>query len=391
MAELKPFAALRYDINKAGEIEKLVCPPYDVIDENSRRKLAAASPYNAVNLELPCGENPYTAAKQTLNSWLESGILRQDMDEGIYICEDEFTDADGEIKTRLGIICRVKLEDPESRVVLPHENTHTHAKIDRLKLLDTLECDTSPVFALYNDKNDITGKRITLLAKTCAPRYNFNDGVVSHRMWVINDPIAINAVCEDFSDRKLLIADGHHRYAAALEHRDKMRASGRLLSNAEYIMMYLTDINDEGLAVYPTHRLLSENISIDGDELLHRCGEYFNVCDTQIDCDIVLYNGSGKFGLNCKDNGKTAVEVLDEIIFKSILNITPDSSEISYTHSAEEATAAVDSGSAACCFILRQTTPQEIAAAAETGKKLPQKSTYFYPKPLTGLAMYKTE
>lgn len=395
LAELKPFAALRYDIGKAGEIERLVCPPYDVISEDEQKKLLAASPYNAVNLELPYGENPYTAAQQTLNKWIEDGILKQDMDEGIYICEDEFTDINGETKTRRGIICRVKLEDPENRVVLPHESTLTDARADRLAMLNSLACNTSPVFALYSDKSGITGRRITLLAKTCAPRYNFNDGEVSHRLWVINDPIAINAVCEDFAERKLLIADGHHRYAAALEHRDLIRQSGRLLTNAEYIMMYLTDIEDSGLVVYPTHRLLGKNISINSDELLRRCGENFDICENpdtaQCGCDLVFYNGSVKFGLNVKTPCKTAVEALDESVFKDILNISPNSDDISYTHSAEKAVAAVDSGEYACCFIVRRTTTKEITAAAENGLKLPQKSTYFYPKPLTGLAMYKTE
>lgn len=395
MAELKPFAALRYDTSKAGEIDRLVCPPYDIINRGEQERLMAASPYNAVRLELPSGDDPYAAARQTLNNWLDSGILKQDMDEGIYICEDEFTDLNGEKKVRHGIICLVKLEDPESHIVLPHENTLTDAEADRLKMLDTIGCNTSPVFALYNDRAGVTRRRISLLAKTCAPRYNFSDGNASHRLWVINDPVSITALCEDFSDRKLLIADGHHRYSAALKHRNSVRKAGGLFTGAEYIMMYLTDTDDDGLAVYPTHRLLDKSIAVSSEELLHSGQEYFDICDisdTQQDnFDIIFYNGDVKLGLYARLPNKTVVETLDEFVFKNIFNINPNSGGISYTHSADEAIAAVDSGKLACCFILRATAMAEIISTAEDGRKLPQKSTYFYPKPITGLTIYQMD
>ena len=258
MAEIRPFRALRYDTRKAGDIKELVCPPYDIISEEEYRAYLAQNPYNMIRLELPKGENPYSEAGNVLKEWLESGVLREDMDEGVYIYEEEFLDRvdHGETKKLRGIICRVRLEEFSAGVVLPHEETLSKAKEDRFQLMRATGCNFSQIYSLYPDEKHITRQRLDNLAASCSPRYEFSDGLVTHRLWVVNDPVSIAALREDFADRKLYIADGHHRYETALRYRDTLREENRYCPDADFVMMMLVDMEDEGLVVFPTHRLL---------------------------------------------------------------------------------------------------------------------------------------
>lgn len=409
MAEIKPFAALRYDISRAGDISSLTCPPYDVITEEEQIALLKKSPYNAVRLELPCGEEPYVAASKTLEDWITRGILRTDMDEGIYICEDEFTGSDGCVKKRRGIICRVKLEEPESKIVIPHENTIAVDIDDRFALISATKCNFSPIFALYSDRTKITKNRVDLLSKTCAPRYNFFDGEVSHKMWVINDQIAINAIREDFTDRKLFIADGHHRYETALRYRDKLRGEGEYCPAAEYVMMYLTDMENEGLAIYPTHRLIKTCQNFDSAEILVSCADDFEISDVESDSELKevlskyysesrrafgFYDGFVRKVLVLKDNIALSDSENSDVavLHKKILDKNNVCAEnISYTRDFTEAVKSVENGDNLCCFVLNPPKMTEIAEIAAAGGRMPQKSTYFYPKLATGLVINKLD
>lgn len=256
MAEIKAFAALRYDISKAGSIEELVCPAYTVPSSAEHCAMLAKSACGMVILEHPEGGDPSAAAK-ALDEFIVKGILRRDMDAGIYICEDIFTDENGEMQCCRSLLCRVKLEESETEVILSQQND-TAAAEERFHLINSTGCNFSPVTALYEDRNSVTRKRLDSLAKTCAPRYNFTLAGITHRLWVINDPVAVNAVREDFTDRKLSIKYGADAYAAALKYRDSVRSMGKLLSDSEYVLMQLADSETSsaipkplsGLAIY---------------------------------------------------------------------------------------------------------------------------------------------
>ena len=283
MAEIRPFRALRYDRAKAGDIAALICPPYDIISSEERQTYLAQNPRNIIRLELPQAaspeENPYEQAGETLREWLRDGILKADMDEGIYIYEEEFLDkvTHGETKHLRGMICRVRLEEFSAGVVLPHEETLSKAKEDRFQLMRATGCNFSQVYSLYRDERHITRQRLSNLAASCAPRYDFSDGLVTHRLWVINDPVTIDALREDFTDRKLYIADGHHRYETALRYRNTLREENVYCPGADYVMMMLVDMEDEGLVVFPTHRLIGGLEHFDGPSLLNDCEKWFTV------------------------------------------------------------------------------------------------------------------
>ena len=415
MAQIRAFRALRYDTGKAGEIESLVCPPYDVISEAEREALLSKSPYNMVRLELPRGDDPYAQAGALLMEWRESGVLKTDMDEGIYIYEEEFSEkvTHGEKKALRGLICRVRLEDFSAGVVLPHEETLSKAKEDRFRLMEATGCNFSQIYSLYQDPQHTTRKRLDALASTCPPRYDFSDGLVTHRLWVVNDPVAIEALRKDFADRKLYIADGHHRYETALRYREHH-------PEADHVMMMLVNMEDPGLVVFPTHRLLSELSGFDAAALPERCGEFFAAArhSSREETETALadfyqagqhafgyFDGAQWYTLLLKDAAvmdgvlperseayrRLDVSILHSLILERLLGIDRENmaaqKNLSYTRSAEEAEQSVQSGKSQCCFLLNPTRVAEIGAVATAGEKMPQKSTYFYPKLITGLVL----
>ncbi len=422
MAEIKAFRALRYDLEKAGDIGSLVCPPYDIISEEQRETFLRENPCNVIRLELPRGKDPYNEAGRTLEDWLNRSVLREDMDEGIYIYEEEFLDRvdHGETKKLRGMICRVRLEDFSAGVVLPHEETLSKAKEDRFRLMRATNCNFSQIYSLYRDEKHVTRRRLDALAATCPPRYEFSDGLVTHRLWVVNDPVSISALREDFADRKLYIADGHHRYETALRYRDHLREQGEDRPGAGCVMMFLADMEDPGLVVFPTHRLVRGLAGFDPASLPAACGENFlweeqeSREDTEKALEEFYRQGRHAFGyfdgrtfrtMVLKDEGildgllpekspayrHLDVTILHTLILEGALGIDKENmaaqKNLFYTRSAEEAERSVRAGESQCCFLLNPTRVEEIGAVAAAGEKMPQKSTYFYPKLITGLVM----
>ena len=422
MAEIRPFQALRYHQERAGDIASLACPPYDIISPAQREELLARNPYNVVRLELPQGEDPYGEAGRTLEQWLKDGVLTTDMDPGLYLYEEEFlTQVDhGEQKKLRGLLCRVRLEDFANGVVLPHEETLSKAKEDRFQLMRATHCNFSPIYSLYRDEAHVTRQRMDNLAAACPPRYEFSDGLVTHRLWVVNDQAAIAALQEDFAGRKLYIADGHHRYETALRYRDACRAENRYEPGADYVMMMLADMGDPGLVVFPTHRLVRDLPGFSEESLLAACGEYFEVspqpgqAESQAALDrlyqegkhaFALYAGAGWTVLTLKDpavmdrllpglsqaSRRLDVTILHTLVLERLLGIDKENManqrNLTYTRDAAEAAASVEKGESCACFLLNPTRVEEIGQVAAAGEKMPQKSTYFYPKLITGLVM----
>lgn len=423
MADIRPFKALRYDLAKAGKIEELTCPPYDIISETERKAYLETNPDNVIRLELPKGEEPYKEAENVLKSWLDSGVLRHDEEEGIYIYEEEFKDRvdHGNVKKLKGMICRVRVEDFKNGVVLPHEETLSKAKEDRLNLMKATGCNFSQIYSLFIDETHKTTERLDNLSATTAPRYEFDDGLVIHRLWVVNDKSAIEALREDFAARKLYIADGHHRYETAINYRNYCRENALYMPGSEYVMMMLVDMAHPGLEVFPTHRMIHGLDNFDPEKLINDCGEYFEI-EEKTEAENMeeelralyeagkkafgFYKGSGKWTLlvlkdlsvmdsilpdKSEASRHLDVSILHNLILERLLGIDKENManqiNLSYTRSFKEAIEKTDSGEIQCAFIINPTRVSEIGAVAAAGEKMPQKSTYFYPKLITGLVM----
>lgn len=420
MAEIRPFKALRFNTAKAGSIDELVCPPYDIISEEQRLAYLEKNPHNIIRLELPKGENPYQTAGDTLNRWMEEGLLTQDEKEGIYIYEEEFT-VNG-LHTRFkGCIVRVKLEEFSKGVVLPHEETLSKAKEDRFNLMKATDCNFSQIYSLYMDpQHDIT-RRLDALSEG-APENELSDADgVTHRLWIVTDPAEIAAICEAFADKKLYIADGHHRYETALNYRNYCRENHCGKGGEDYVMMMLVDMEHPGLVVLPTHRLVRDLPVFDAQKLMNGCREYFELTEKQDICTaeaelrtlydagkkaFAFYSGGNTYTLmvlkdetalqkllphKSKATQGLDVTVLHTLVLEKIFGIDAENMakqiNLTYVKQFEDAVSSVRNGKAQCAFILNPTKVTEIRDVAAAGEKMPQKSTYFYPKLITGLVM----
>lgn len=426
MAEIKGYKGLRFNCEKAGKIEELVCPPYDIISDQQREEYIKTNPHNIIRLELPKGDDKYNKAAEILKDWLEKGILVKEDKPAIYIYEEEFT-AYGERKAIKGIICRVKLEEFSKGIILPHEFTLSKAKEDRLNLMKATNCNFSQIYSLYMDGGKNTLGKIDSLSKS-EPDIQLQDNDnVTHRMWIIKDEKAIVDICSDFTDRKLYIADGHHRYETALNYRNYLREQGLAKEGdaCDYQMMMLVDMEHPGLVVFPTHRLVRNLDSFNAERVIDGCKEYFDVTEhsdiNTIESTLMeLYNqGKKAYAFYCggssykllvlKDtniikkllpNASTATQQLDvtilhTLILEKIFGIDAENMakqiNLTYTKIFDEAISSVQQGNSQCAFILNPTRVSEIREVASNGEKMPQKSTYFYPKMITGLVMNQLE
>ena len=241
MAEIQPFHALRFT-EQAGSIASLVCPLRSTVNKEERRALLQKNLYNIIRLELPQeGEDPCATAGETLKSWISGGILRRDTDPGLYLCEEEFS-FHGEMKKAGGFFCLARLDGFSLETVMgpPYGKTVLKAKQDRLRLMEATACEFSPVCACYEDKNHATRTRLEALSSG-EPRYEFLESGVTHRMWLINDPVAIRAIQEDFMDRELHPADEEFLSETALEYRTRRREIGNATGGEDYVMTFLID------------------------------------------------------------------------------------------------------------------------------------------------------
>ena len=407
MASVQPFRALRFS-NKAGPIDQLVCPPYDIISDAERETLLAQDEYNIIRLEKPFD---YDHAADSLSRWLDSGLLTLDYRPGFYIYEQEFSDA-GERKRIFGLIGDVKLEPFSAGVILPHEETLAKARGDRRDLMEATWCNFSQIYCLYHD-DDRTVESLLLEQMKTAPRHSFTTGDgVTHRLWPVSDDKLNSRISQIFADKKLYIADGHHRYTTALEFHEQHAGQ-----DTGSVMTMLCAMDNEGLVIRPTHRMVNKISGFSVESLLARLKDDFDIESCQ-DAEVLeerlakcqrtlaFYTGQGRYYLlTLRDESSMAkalpqmseasrsldVAMLHALILEPLLGIDADKladqSHLSYTRSADEAMALVDSGDAQCSFLLKTTTIEQLAAVSRAGEKMPQKSTYFYPKLITGLVM----
>lgn len=394
---------MRYDTSKAGEISKLCCPPYDIISEKQRLEYINENEYNIIRLELPKdGENPYQSAADILNMWREKGILIHEDKPAIYIYEEEFN-AYSERKSIKGIIARVKLEEFSKGIILPHEFTLSKAKEDRFNLMKATNCNFSQIYALYMEEKHLTLKTIDECSQ-CVPNLEFTDS-------------------DDVTHRRLYIADGHHRYETALNYRNYCRENGISKEGdaQDYQMIYLVDMDHPGLVVFPTHRLVRDLPDFDKNKMLDLCEKYFEITafngTENMESELAkrydkgekafgFYCGNGEWYLLvlkdidvmsqflpnlCTASQRLDVSVLHTLILENIFGIDKENManqvNLTYTKFFDEAVSLVDSGEFLCSFVLNPTRVSEIRDVAAAGEKMPQKSTYFYPKMITGMVM----
>ena len=421
MATIHPFRGVRYNKAKVGDLSNVVTPPYDVISAEAQEWYRRRHPESAVRLILPVDDGcKYKNSAACLNEWLSLGALERDAEPSIYAVLQEFEVA-GEKKRRLGFSCAVRLEDYENRTVLPHENILAKPMGDRLNLMQATKSNFDSVFGLYSNSRvpEIIRPFTEREPDACAVD---QDGVVC-KLWKISDAAAIKAVQDELGNESILIADGHHRYAAALAYRNQMRQSaGKVDPDAPYesVMMTLVSLSDSGLVVLPTHRLVGNVAGFNPEAFLLKLKDSFDVTPVPASelASAVEGQSSEKYVFGLYLGGGQAcvlklkpfvkpesvidtpasnalkqldVSVLHSIILEKLLGIGAQEmsaqSNLSYTRNPEEAMRMVDDGSCQMLFLVNSTRVDEVDAVAAAGDKMPQKSTFFYPKLITGLLM----
>ncbi len=428
MAQIVPFRGIRYDPQKISDLSLVVAPPYDVISPSQQEVLHERHPFNVVRLILGKKEagddeqhNWYQRAAHAWEQW-QRGVLVREEQPAIYVYDQKFTTPAGEVRTRRSLIVAVRLEEFSSGVVRPHEHTLDAPKADRLRLFRACHANFSSILSLYDDPQNAV---VALLAPHTQHEplaEAVSDDHVIHRLWKIDDPATIAAAQAALADMPLFIADGHHRYETALAYRDERRAQAAQWTDdepANFVMMALVNVHDSGLMVLPTHRLITNLPAESLSEFGERLSAYFDVLPLSNAESILpaLHNSTEEhvFGVYEKDEPvllalreETAyralldasrseafnsldVTLLHSIIIEDLLGISQEQvvsgNYVSYTTDDKAAIAAVDSGSAELALFLRPTRIEQVIAVANAGDQLPQKSTYFYPKVITGMVM----
>jgi uncharacterized protein (DUF1015 family) len=418
MADVQPLRALHYDPAVAGPLSDVTAPPYDVIDASQRAALLARSPFNVVAVDLPQaepggagGRDPYQTAGQLFENWQMQGALVRDTDPALWAHTQDYTGPDGQRRTRRGFFCRVRIEDYGPGRVRPHERTHPGPKEDRLRLTRATRANISPIFSLYSDPQQAAWAALSPTTEQ-APwgEVTDSDGTV-HRLWRVSDPQAIAAVQAATSEAELLIADGHHRYETMQAYAQEVGGQGE----HSYILMCLVALEDPGLTVFATHRLVSGLDDQRRAALAQALERDFDMTEVPIE-QIAPSPGSGPLQLGYFDgrDGRALrltlkdqaiadaalsdrapayrrldTGVLETLILKNALGLSDDDishfNGMFYARDTEEALARVRSGDYDAAFLVRPTPVAQVRELAAAGENMPPKSTYFYPKLLTGL------
>ena len=422
MADVRPFKALHYDLGTVGSLDAVAAPPYDVIDAAGRAELLARSPYNAVAIDLPKpfdpadpdsdpSDDPYARAAGLIDAWRADGALVQDEAPTLWALTQDYTAPDGSQRSRHGVLAAVRVVDYDEGV-RPHERTHPGPLEDRLLLTRATGYNLSPIFSLA------TADPWPLVEPALGPEpwgeASDKSGTVN-RLWRVEDPDIHAAVTELLADAELLIADGHHRYETARAYRDEV---GPQEGPHHYTLMALTGLDDPGLTVFPTHRLLSGLAAEPGLAARFGAGvrELFDATAVELDAiDPAGAEGVGVFGLydgfhkqafqlRLKDvealdralagqpepYRRLDSAILETLVLKGLAGMSDHDIDerrgLEYAKSVDDAVARVEDGAYDVAFIQRPVPVEQVKAVAETDANMPPKSTYFFPKAMTGFA-----
>ena len=414
MVEIRPFRATRYT-EKAGDLENLITQPYDKIDQDMQREYYRKSRYNYCRLTLPVEENRYEISKQRIRRWIKEGILSKDKEPAIFVYRQEFM-LFRKTHTRTGFIAALRLQPYEENKVLPHEITHKGPKIDRLNMLRATQRNLETGFLLYPDPEKTTINFFAQIAKA-RPLIDTNDSLgVRNLIWRLTNPENIKLIQEAVIDKQFVIADGHHRYETAIAYRNERRRHEESDKNSafNFRMSYMVPIQDEGLIVLPIHRLL-KRIELTTDTL-QDFQEFFAVSEINADAEnlrnfldnnkhaFCIYDGKKAYRLLLKDEKNVSlfmdttwsdtlcsldVTILRDVIFKAIMKTgkLKIDDDILYVRWIKDAIRKVDTGEAKLAFLVNSTTPEMVLEIARKHERMPEKSTDFYPKMVSGLTM----
>ncbi len=403
MARLEPFPAIRYDTARIDP-DAVIAPPYDVVSPAERAVLAARSPYNAVHVELPVpdessGLDQYENAARLFHSWLAGGVLRGDDTAALYIYQMAFHDDRGHRRTMTGLLGALGLDLESSGEVLPHEQTIAKDRQDRLSLLQRMRVNTSPIWGLSLAKGLTSACREAQSLHVGASFRASDDAGVTHELWHVTDGRQIGEITRLCAEAKVLIADGHHRYQTARAYATEVRAkNGDQPGPYDLVLAFLVELSEEELSVRTFHRVVK---GVPITHLIELVTRFFRIEEAPEDLVVLpATSAPGVVVLYTQDGYKllyplpAVYEAARDDLDSSRLTVLLDSlpaHEVSYEPGWHEATAAVREGRAEAAFFLRPVPIAKIEAVAETGRLMPPKSTYFHPKPRTGMAFRSLE
>jgi uncharacterized protein (DUF1015 family) len=414
MAEIEPLRALHYDLGRTGGLQPVVSPPYDVIGPEQRTDLLAASPYNAVAIDLPQSDHgdPYEHAAETLREWIAAGVLTRDADPAVWALEQDYVGPDVQPRTRRGFLARVRVQPYGPGTVRPHERTHPGPKQDRLRLTRATRANLSPIFALYSDPGQSAWAAITaVMPASPFGTHTDADGTVS-RLYRITDPATIARVQRAAAPSELLIADGHHRYETARVYAEEV---GEHDGPHRFLLTCLVALQDPGLTVFPTHRLVRGLTESQREHLRDTLTTAFEVTPLQSPDELTPPAGERvtigyldgyhrrPLRLTLRDEGTVAgllaghsaayrqldTAVLEALVLKHTLGYTDEDIDhlngLGYARSHADAVGLIDAGEYEAAFFMAPIPVTRIQEVADAGETMPPKSTYFYPKVPTGL------
>lgn len=436
MARVEPFRGIVYDVARAGDIADLITPPYDVISPDEQRAYHARNPYNIIHLDYGLEEPEdarrdckYLRAARDLDDWLASGVLARETEPSLYVLQQEYRLEDGTTKKRTGFIGLVRLEEFGAGRILPHERTLSKARADRLQLLRAARANLSQVFALFGDPTGTIDGELEK-AKRGAPLFEVVDyQSVANRMWRLSDAESIARIVAAMADKVLFIADGHHRYETSLAYRDEMRQTNAGPEDAsyQYVMMMMVNMDVQEMTILPTHRLVRGLPAGFETDFLSRARQYFDI--EEVDRGEVARNVRRMQGLpaerhmlgfltrqgplhllTLRDDGIMAalvppeysdtwrmldVAVLHSLVFDHILEIDSEialvRNDMIFEKSVDRCAALLEQDVYQAAFFLRATKIEQMRETAARGERMPQKSTFFYPKLPTGLVLYRLD
>jgi uncharacterized protein (DUF1015 family) len=435
MATVIPFRGLTFSSAKVPDLTQVVSPPYDVISPEKDEEYRRRHPNNIVHLILPReenGRNKYKSAASQLKSWRKAGVLSRDDNPGFYVVSQKYTVKGLGERTRFGLVARVRIEDEASKIILPHEKTMAGPRVDRTELLAATETNLSPIFLLYSDPDGKIESLVESVSAQPPERWAVDDNGIEASFWRITDKSTMTTLTRVFKDRTLWIADGHHRYSASRTLRDTLRkkdGSDPATRGYDYIMATLTSMDSAGVTILPYHRALLGQEGLDQTKLVSMAREYFDVKEFAFEgVDqraeqirrklraaagedrnlMAVYMGQGSYLiLILRDSipkekilpdsvqgplQNLDVSILHHVLLESVLGISQEDQRkaggpLKYTADVDRAMSWVDAREAQAALLVNPTMKEQLMAVSNAGLQMPQKSTYFYPKLLTGLVL----
>ncbi len=428
MAEVRPFKGIHYSKSLIKDWSTVICPPHDIISPQQQEELYRNNEYNFVRLEygrtLPddtVTDNRYTRSAATLNEWLKKGVLETDKTPTIYLHDHLFT-LEGKEYKRRSIIVRVRLEEWDKMIVRPHESTTAQMKSDRTSLIWALQANTSPILAMFEDRQQQIYAQLPRHAQRLPLITSRIVNGEGHSMWAITDTAAVNQISKILADQPLYIADGHHRYESALAYRNDKKASNKSGDAPfNFVMMELVDFSNSGLKILAPHRLVKGISQATLDGLMPKLEEFFEIEKVPLNAaeirkqvnDFFTETGGVRFALIGQTAGillklklrdlpavskiipgahselykKLDVSILDHLILEKALgmNAEGDKTGLAYSHDLSDVVNRVSNGEYQIAVLLSPVKPETLKAISDAGDKMPPKSTYFYPKSPSGL------